>query len=130
MNILRIISIAFVGTIFSMMIEDTKKEFSLFIILVTSLIISFEIAKDLYDVYNNSLDLIQSVNIDKNGFEIAIKASVIAYIATFSANMLRDMNKTSVASKIELFAKVSILILTMPLFNAFLESINSLLDGI
>ena len=52
----------------------------------------------------------------------------ITYVAEFSASLCRDAGYQAVAGQIELFGKLSILVSSMPVLLALLETISQFLS--
>ena len=62
-------------------------------------------------------------------FKLLIKIIGITYLAEFSADLCKDAGANTLASQIELFGKLSILVLCMPILNSLLETIDYFLGG-
>ena len=56
-----------------------------------------------------------------------LKMVGIAYIGQFSAGLCRDAGYSSVAGQIELFCKLSILLISLPILLALLETLQGFL---
>ena len=59
--------------------------------------------------------------------EVLIKMLGITYVAEFSAGICRDAGYQTVAAQIEIFAKIMILALSMPILLALLKTIRTFL---
>ena len=66
-------------------------------------------------------------SVDSYYIGLVIKMIGITYVAEFTANICRDAGCTALAGQIELFAKVSVLVVSLPVLLAFLEMIGSML---
>ncbi len=62
-------------------------------------------------------------------FKLLIKIIGITYLAEFSADLCKDAGAGTLASQIELFGKLSILVLCMPIITSLLETIDYFLGG-
>ena len=62
-------------------------------------------------------------------FKLLIKIIGITYLAEFSADLCKDAGANTLASQIELFGKLSILVLCMPIMTSLLETIDYFLGG-
>ena len=56
-----------------------------------------------------------------------IKMVGITYVAEFAMNICKDAGYAAVGNQIELFAKLSILVLSIPVLTVFLETVGSFL---
>lgn len=59
-------------------------------------------------------------------FRMIMKIIGLTYIVEFSSSMCADMGESAIASKIELGGKIGILLLSLPIINAFIVLIQSL----
>ena len=62
-------------------------------------------------------------------FKLLIKILGITYLSEFSADLCKDAGANTLASQIELFGKLSILVLCMPILTSLLETIDYYLGG-
>ena len=62
-------------------------------------------------------------------FKLLIKIIGITYLAEFSADLCKDAGANTLASQVELFGKLSILVLCMPIMRSLLETIDYFLGG-
>lgn len=65
--------------------------------------------------------IFQKSNLDNSVFKAVLKALGLCYITNFASDTCRDFGQTSLASKVELAGKISIVILTLPLINSILS---------
>ena len=59
--------------------------------------------------------------------DLLLKMVGITYVGQFSASICRDAGYASVAGQIELFARLSVLAISMPILTALLETIHEFL---
>lgn len=62
-------------------------------------------------------------------FVLLLKIIGITYLAEISADLCKDAGANALASQVELFGKLSILVLCMPVLRALLESVGYFLGG-
>ena len=60
--------------------------------------------------------------------EILLKMLGISYLSEFAASLCRDGGYGSAAGQIELFGRLSILVVSMPVVRALLETMGGLLS--
>lgn len=63
-------------------------------------------------------------------FQVLIKIIGIAYVSEFSSNICKDAGCKSLAGSIEMLAKLSILVLCMPILTALLETMEFFWGGV
>lgn len=89
----------------------------IFIYIITKLQVIFDFTKKLEDM----------VSIDSAYIGLVIKMVGITYAAEFSANICKDAGYSAIAGQIETFAKMSILVVSLPVLMTFIETIGSFL---
>lgn len=60
---------------------------------------------------------------------ILLKVVGIAYISEFSANLCKDAGYLGIASQIEMFGKLSILAMSLPILTTLLTTIQEFVSG-
>ena len=67
------------------------------------------------------------VAVDQTYITLILKMVGITYVAEFAMNICKDAGYAAVGNQIELFAKLSILVLSIPVLTVFLETVGSFL---
>ena len=67
------------------------------------------------------------VQIDTSYLSILMKMVGITYIGEFASSVCKDSGHATIASQIELFSKLTILILSLPVLSALLHTIQDFL---
>lgn len=128
MEIWQIVGIALVVSIISVVLKQFRKEIALQMTILTGAII-FTLILDKIQII---IDLLQSLadqaNISSYYLVIVLKIVGVAYLAEFGAEICRDAGEGALATKIEIAAKVAVLVLAIPIIVAILESIMGLLS--
>lgn len=128
MDMLKIAFIGLIGVIFAIQFKGNKSEYGLFISLATSLIILFCVA-DKLSVVIEAIDKIQSyINLNTIYITTLVKIIGITYIAEFASGICKDAGYSAIAGQIEVFAKIAVMALSMPVLIALLETIDSFLS--
>jgi len=121
MQIVQIAAIGIIATIVIMVLKSQKPELAVQISIVTGVVIFMLIAAKLSAV----IDLLESfaarAEIKPVFFTTILKITGIAYIAEFAGEVCRDAGENSIASKIELAGKVTIVILAVPIITSLLD---------
>lgn len=128
MDILKIAVLGMVGTLLGVMLKEQKKEYELFVTLGVSLCIFYFILSKLELVLAVISQMQDYVKLDAGYIAILIKMIGITYVAEFSSNLCKDAGYQAVAGQIEMFGKLSILVISMPVLLALLETIGEFLS--
>lgn len=110
-------------------IKSVKPEYAVWILLAAGVILAGATALRL-EVIVSELHFLQSYFSSYSSyFVILLKMIGITYLSELSSGLCRDAGANALATQVELFGKLSILVLSMPVLTALLESIDYFLGG-
>lgn len=127
MDILQIVCIGIVAVILASIIKVQRPEIALQVSIVTGILIFIIIFVKLTAVIDFIQTFSKRADIDGTYITILLKIVGIAYIAEFGAEVCKDAGESSVASKIELAGKVTIVILAVPIISSLLDLVVKLM---
>lgn len=126
-EILKIIGIAFVTTITSVLLKATKPELS-FAVSVTGVIV---ILLYIVDALQGTLAVFEKIAETtgvKNGLvKILLKIVGVGYLTEFGAGILSDFGSNAIADKVVLCGKITIIVLSLPILEGLLTTIGGFL---
>lgn len=124
------IAVAIIGigaAVLALQLKQMKPEYSGYLALAAGIVI-FAFALSQIGVMVEMIRKIQSyVNLNASYVGTLIKIVGITYIAEFGADVCRDCGQSAIGSQIELFAKLSILVLSIPILMAVLDTVTQLI---
>ena len=127
MDIIRVSMLGMCGVIMGFFLKGTRAEYTAFITMgIGIMILGLAVGKLEY-LFQTLGNLQKSVSVDQEYFYTLIKMVGITYIGQFSAGICKDAGYSSVGSQIEMFGKLSILAVGMPVFGALIETMQSFL---
>lgn len=127
MDIIKIVLFAIAAVVLGMLVRSVKPEFGVMIGMAACTCIFLLLIHKIelvLDYMNTIWDLLP---VDKTFMSMLLKMIGISYIAEFSGDICKDAGYQTMAGQIELFAKVSILLISMPILMSFLELIGEFL---
>lgn len=127
MDILQIVCIGIIAVVLSSMLKAQRPEIALQVSIVTGILIFIIIIVKLSSVIDFLQTFSKRADIDSTYINILLKIVGIAYIAEFGAEVCKDAGESSVASKIELAGKVTIVILAVPIISSLLDLVVKLM---
>lgn len=128
MEILQIVGLGLIATIFIVLIKDGKAgAHGILISVAVGVIIFILILPKVAAVIDFLKNLSNKANINTFFMATILKIIGIAYIAEFGSQVCRDAGESAVASKIEFAAKALIMVMAIPIIAAILETIMRLL---
>lgn len=126
---LQISIFAIVAVLLAVQLKGVKPEYSIYISFAAGVIIIFFGIRKLETVVD-TITVIQSyIPLDTVYMGTLIKMIGITYLTEFSSGICKDTGYQSVAGQIEVFGKLSILAVSMPVVTALLETVRDLLAG-
>lgn len=121
------IKIAIIGVVAAVLaawIKTIKAEYSLWIMLAVGIFLGLSVLTKV-EVMIGELKFLQEYFSDYGSYiRLLIKIIGITYLSEFSSDLCRDAGAATLATQIELFGKLSILVLCMPILTALLETID------
>ncbi len=127
MDILQIVCIGIIAVVLSAILKAQRPEIALQVSIATGLLIFVLVIVKLSAVIEFIQTFSKKADIDSSYMTILLKIVGIAYIAEFGAEVCKDAGETSVASKIELAGKVTIVMLSVPIISSLLELVIKLM---
>lgn len=127
MEIVKVCMTGLAGVLLAVMLKKEKSEYGMLIaLLVCVFVFSFVISKiEIVLAFVARLEAMLSI--DSSYVALILKMIGIAYVAGFAIDVCKDAGYAAIGSQIETFAKISILVVSLPVLLMFLEVIGKLL---
>lgn len=127
MEILKIAAIGLSAVFLAVMLKNCSGTYSLFIVFAGCIIIYYFAVGRLMVVFSAIEEIQSYIKINQVYLSSLIKIIGITYVAEFSASLCKDAGYGAISSQIEMFGKLSILAVSMPVILALLKTVESLL---
>ena len=127
MSILKVGVLAVAGVLLAVQFKNGKTEYSTYISVVLGILIFggilgyLEILIHAFDKLEEDLDL------DYAYVAILLKMLGITYVSELVSAICKDAGYSAVGTQIEIFGKLSILAVSMPVFTALIETMEKFL---
>ena len=128
MNMIQIGIIGVAGTLLAVQFKSGKSEYGIYISVALSLGIFFAIIGRLEVIIDALRTIANYINMDTAYIGTLIKMLGITYVAEFSAGICKDAGYQTIALQIEIFGKLAVLVLSMPVLMALLNTIKDFLS--
>jgi len=125
-EIWQIVGLALVVAVIGVVLKQVRREIALQLTIVTGAIIFMLILGKIKIIVDLLQNLADQANISSYYLMIVLKIVGVAYLAEFGADICRDADEKALATKIEIAAKVGVLVLAIPIIVAILESLMRL----
>ncbi|MGI6118991.1 MAG: stage III sporulation protein AD [Desulfosporosinus sp.] len=123
MEIWQIVGLALIVTIMSVVLKQIRPEIALQLTILAGTLIFILVMNKIKVIVDLLQNLAVQANINSYYLLIVLKIVGVAYLAEFGAQICRDAGEGALASKIELAAKVGVIILAIPIIVAITESL-------
>lgn len=126
-----VVSIAILGitaVVLSIQFKTVKPEYSILITMGVGILISFYALGKMETILRVMKEIQSYIKISPVYVSTLLKIIGITYIAEFSAGICKDAGYGAIANQIEIFSKLTILAVSMPVVLALLETLNGLLS--
>lgn len=127
MNIVQVGILGVAGILLAVQLKQEKSEVGVYLSIVISLLIFFGILDSLEVLVATVREISTYIQIDSSYIMTLIKMLGITYIAEFSSGLCKDAGYSAIATQIEMFGKLTILVLSLPILLALLRTIQEFL---
>lgn len=128
MNMMQIGILGVIGALLALQFKGGKTEYGIYVCVAVSILIFASIV-DRLEIFMNTMTQISSyVTLDSGYIAVMLKMIGITYIAEFSSSVCKDAGYQTIAVQIEIFCKLTILALGLPVLLALLDTIREFLQ--
>ncbi len=126
MDIVKIAMIGLAGVMLALMLRQQKSEYALYISLAAAVLILVFSAGRLAAVMETIQRIEAYIRIDSAMVKILVKMIGITYVAEFATGICRDAGFGALGNQIEMFARLSLMAVSVPVLLALLETVEGL----
>lgn len=127
MNMIQIGIAGVLGALLAIQFKSGKAEYGVYMGVSVSIFL-FSCIVDRLELFVNTVEEIRRyITIDTGYISTMLKMTGITYIAEFSSGICKDAGYQTIAAQIEIFSKLTILAMGLPVLLALLETIQGFL---
>ena len=128
MEVVRIVMLGMTGVLLGLFLKGTKPEYSIYISLAAGILIFFYMTEKLSYLFSSVLKIQEYLPLDTEYLTTLLKIIGITYIGQFSSGICKDAGYGAIGGQIEIFTKLYIMVLSMPVLLALMEALHSVLS--
>ena len=128
MNMVQPGIIGVAGVLLAVQFKSGKAEYGIYISIALSLLIFFGILGQIRAVIRMVETIGTYISMDTVYIGTLLKMLGITYIAEFSSSICKDAGYQTIAGQIEIFGKLAVLVLSMPILMALLDAVKGFLS--
>ena len=122
-----VIGISITALILSLFLKDYNKTVSLILVLFSSALLFFKIVGSIGEITDTLKEITDNAGELSSYLKLMLKVLGIALITQITADICRDCGETALAGQTEVAAKIIIVAMFLPLFEAVVKIISGLL---
>ena len=127
MSVLTIGILGIAGALLAVELKGLKGEYGIYLVAAVGLVIFFYGVTKLKTVIETIRQVQSYIRLNRMYLEVLLKMIGITYIAEFSSGICKDAGYGSLGSQIEIFWKLSVLAVSMPILLASLDTVQQFL---
>lgn len=120
-DIWAITGIGVVAAAICILVRQYRPEFAMLVSLCSGILLFVMVMLNLTPVLDQMERYVAKASLNNEYFKVLIKSLGICYVASIAGDTCRDAGQTAIAAKIELAAKVAVVVLALPLFGKIVE---------
>lgn len=127
MNSIQIALLGVVGTLLALQFKSGKSEYGIYVSLAVSLFLFLCMLSRLEIFVRTVKKIADYIKLDAGQMSILLKMAGVTYVAEFASGICKDAGYQNIAVQIEIFTKLTILAIGMPVLLALMELIGDFL---
>ena len=124
MNSIQIALLGVVGTLLALQFKSGKSEYGIYVSLAVSLFLFLCMLSRLEIFVRTVKKIADYIKLDAGQMSILLKMAGVTYVAEFASGICKDAGYQNIAVQIEIFTKLTILAIGMPVLLSLLELIG------
>lgn len=126
---IRIAMLAIGGVLMALQLKSLKQEYSVCLCIGISLLIFWQATEQLQVILNGMKAVENCLPVHVGYLRTLMKIVGITYISELASDLCRDAGYQGIAGQVQMFGKLSVLAVSIPILTALLNTIQSFLGG-
>ena len=128
MSLAGIMIFALAAALAAVLLKQIKSEYSIFLVTGAAIILFLVVLSQIGTVIETIQKIQKLIHFDDVYINILVKITGFSYLTQFAADICKDCGYQSLAGQLQIFGKISVLAVSMPVVMALLEMVNQLLE--
>lgn len=128
MGIIQIGALGVIGALLAIQFKGGKSEYGIYISIALSVLVFVSIIGRLEMIVEAVRQIAEKIGIKSVYIATLLKILGVTYVAEFASAICKDAGYQTIAQQIEIFSKLTILALSMPILLALLTTIETFLS--
>ncbi len=127
MSFFKIVCGVLIGVLLAIKLKGTGSALWVYLSLALSMFVLFYVINRLSFIMDFLDGVLGEIGLESGYFAILIKIVGISYLCEFASNICKESGFLSVASQIEIGGKLTMLVMSMPILLAIVDTITEVL---
>ena len=127
MEVVKIVMIGITGVLLALFLKESKPEYSIYLSFAVGICILGYAVEKLSYLFESIKKIQEFLPVDEKYVLVLLKMTGENYIGQFSSSICKDAGYAAIAGQIELFVKLYLMVLSLPVLLALVETIHNFL---
>ena len=127
MSFVGIMFLGIAAALMAVMLKQGKNEYCVYMIVAVTVCLSFFIISGMRTILEAIEKIKTYIHFDEAYLNTLIKIVGISYLTQFSTDLCKDCGYQALSNQLQIFGKISVLAVSMPVILSLLETINQVL---
>ena len=127
MEVVKIVMIGITGVLLALFLKESKPEYSVYLSFAVGICILGYAVEKLSYLFEIIKKIQELLPVDEKYVLVLLKMTGATYIGQFSSSICKDAGYAAIAGQIELFVKLYLMVLSLPVLLALVETIHNFL---
>ncbi|MGN0771696.1 MAG: SpoIIIAC/SpoIIIAD family protein [Christensenellales bacterium] len=127
MDIFKVIGVAIIGAICSLLLKNSSSTFSSLAVITTGIIILVIAVNSLTQVILAFEEIVDKTGVDNALFGVLLKIIGVGYLTEYSVSLCSDFDCASIGKKLAFAGKIVIFLMALPIVRSLVDLVVGLL---
>ena len=127
MEVVKIVMIGITGVLLALFLKESKPVYSVYLSFAVGICILGYAVEKLSYLFESIKKIQEFLPVDEKYVLVLLKMTGATYIGQFSSSICKDAGYAAIAGQIELFVKLYLMVLSLPVLLALVETIHNFL---
>ena len=127
MEVVKIVMIGITGVLLALFLKESKPEYSVYLSFAVGICILGYAVEKLSYLFESIKKIQEFLPVDEKYVLVLLKMTGATYIGQFSSSICKDAGYAAIAGQIVLFVKLYLMVLSLPVLLALVETIHNFL---
>lgn len=129
MDVILICSLAVCAVIISKLVEKGNSDMKFLLTMSVVVMLSMKAVTEMSGVFDAVSELVDKTELSGEYIKIMFKSLGICLVCRISTDCCKDAGESAIASQIELLCRVSLILISLPLYSSVIEIIVTLIGN-